>query len=85
MIQDKIAYNDKDLHQLKDQYNKLLIRNKKAEEFFRTRSVSECIKYLDLFNDVTRQLSGIIFFIEFLTGEELSQEQKINGFNEVRK
>lgn len=84
MIQD-INYNEKDLDQLKRHYNKLLIRDKKAEEFFRARSVIECMKYLDLFNDVTRQLSGIIFFIEFLTGEELSHEQKINGFNEVRK
>lgn len=84
MIQD-INCSEKDLDQLKRHYNKLLIRNKKAEEFFRTRSVSECMKYLDLFNDVTRQLSGTIFFIELLTGEELSHEQKINGFNEVRK
>lgn len=80
-----IEYSEKDLYSLKVKYNELLERNKKAEAFFKTKSISECMKYLELFNDVTRQLSGIIFFLEFLTGEELSHEQKINGFNEVRK
>ncbi|AVK48947.1 hypothetical protein AXY43_13440 [Clostridium sp. MF28] len=80
-----IKYSEKDLYSLKVKYNELLERNKKAEVFFKANSISECIKYLDLFNDVTRQLSGIIFFIEFLSGEELSYEQKINGFNEVKE
>lgn len=78
------TYSKEDLIPLKKKYNELLQRNKKAEEFFKTKNISECMKYLDLFNDITRQLSGIIFFIEFLTGEELDHEIKINGFKEVK-
>ncbi|MGN1358685.1 MAG: hypothetical protein ACI4WU_04895 [Bacilli bacterium] len=71
-----------DLEELKEQYNKKLARMKKAEEYFKTHTVSECIKYLDLFNSVTSDLGSLMKDYKALTGKEMSKEQKINGFRE---
>lgn len=76
-------YGQKDLTLLKKEYNRMLKRNKNAEEFFKTKSVTECLKYLNLFNEVTQELGRLIFIIEYITGEELDYEVKINGFKEV--
>lgn len=71
-----------ELKKLKAEYNKKLSRMKKAEKYFETHTVSECIKYLDLFNSVTSDLGILMKNYKALTGEEMSKEQKINGFRE---
>lgn len=78
-------YGQKDLTLLKKEYNRLLKRNKNAEEFFKTKSIAECLKYLNLFNEVTQELGRLIFIIEYITGEELDYDVKLNGFKDVGK
>ncbi|KIL06929.1 hypothetical protein SR42_15305 [Clostridium botulinum] len=65
---------------LKKKYNEKLERNKNAEEYFKTHTVKECIKYLSLFNTVTRELSNLIVEIESLTGRKMTGHEKLNGF-----
>lgn len=71
------------LDDLKKQYNDLLIRNRKAESFFKTKSVRECIKYLDLFNEVTTKLSILRNELETLLKREMTKEEILEGFKEV--
>lgn len=71
------------LEKLKKEYNKKLERNKKAEEYFKTHTVDQCIKYLDLFNTVTSELGELIKEYKQLTGKSMSKEQILNGFREV--
>ena len=78
------AYTEKGLIFLKQKYNYYLGRSKGAEEYFKNNNVSKCMEYLDLFNEVTRELSKLIFIIESVTNEKLDYETKINGFKEVR-
>ncbi|NOW86760.1 hypothetical protein B0H39_004641 [Clostridium beijerinckii] len=79
-----MTYSKKDLILLKKKYNRTLIRSKNAEEFFRTKSIAECLRYLNLFNEITQELGKLIFLIEYIIGQELDYETKINGFKEVR-
>ncbi|NFH81788.1 hypothetical protein FDA09_16905 [Clostridium botulinum] len=65
---------------LKKKYNEKLERNKNAEEYFKTHTVKECIKYLSLFNTVTRELSNLIVEIEGLIGRKMTQNEILNGF-----
>lgn len=71
------------LEKLKKEYNKKLERNKKAEEYFKTHTVDQCIKYLDLFNAVTSELGELIKEYKQLTGKSMSKEKILNGFREV--
>ncbi|WP_252233754.1 hypothetical protein [Clostridium sp. ZS1] len=66
---------------LKKKYNHNLKRNIDAEEYFKTHTVKECIKYLSLFNTVTRELSNLIVEIESLTGRKMTEYERLNGFN----
>jgi len=70
---DKLIY-------LKNSYNDLLKRNEKAEDFFEKNTIDECIKYLDLFNEVTVKLSKIIIEIEKITNKCMTKEEILNGF-----
>lgn len=65
---------------LKMRYNKCLERNSAAEEYFKTHNVEECLKYLDLFNEVVKELSNLIKLIEQAMGKKLTHYEKINGF-----
>lgn len=78
-----MTLND-NLTNLKKRYNAALERNAKAEHYFKTKSVSECMKFLDLFNEVIRELSELIYEIERIIGDKLTYEVKINGFQEVQ-
>ncbi len=77
------TYDEENLILLKKEYNRMLKRNKNAEEFFKTKNVAECLRYLNLFNEITRELSRLAFSIEYITGDELDYDVKINGFEEV--
>lgn len=65
---------------LKQRYNKCLNRNRNAEEYFKTHTVEECLKYLNLFNQVTQELSSLIFQIEVTMGKKMTTYEKTNGF-----
>ena len=69
---------------LKHKYNKLLERNKKAEEYFKIHTVKECEKYLELFNEVTRDLSITIKEFKYVYGLELTDHEILYGFEEVK-
>ena len=66
---------------LEQKYNECLKRNEKAEEFFRTHTVQQCEKQLDLFNEVVRQLSLLKIVIEIVSGKKLTDHEISNGFN----
>ncbi|MBW6409007.1 hypothetical protein [Clostridium weizhouense] len=66
---------------LKKKYNYNLNRNRDAEKYFRTHTIEECMKYLSLFNTVTRELSNLIIEIESLIGRKMTEYERINGFN----
>lgn len=68
------------LSALKYQYNQALERNKKAEEYFKMHTVSECLKYLDLFNEVVKELSNLIIQIEVTINQHMTEYEKLNGF-----
>lgn len=65
---------------LKQRYNKCLNRNRNAEEYFKTHTVEECLKYLNLFNQVTQELSSLIFQIEAIMRKKMTTYEKTNGF-----
>jgi hypothetical protein len=61
---------------LKRQYNNTLERNKKAEEYFQTHTIEECLNKkfkngtaLDIFNQVVIDLSNLIIKIEDIMGK----------------
>lgn len=75
------------LSALKFQYNKALERNKKAEEYFKSHTVDECLnkKYKDgtpieIFNKVVQDLSGLIIEIEADMGKKITSYERLNGF-----
>ncbi|AGF56437.1 hypothetical protein B0P06_005297 [Clostridium saccharoperbutylacetonicum] len=72
---------------LKNKYNQTLDRNKKAEEYFQEHTVEECLNKkfksgtaLDVFNEVTKELSNLIIQIESTMGNKMTHYEKINGF-----
>lgn len=71
---------EKQLALLKQKYNYNLNRNRNAEEYFTTHTVAECEKYLKLFNQVTQELSNLMFQIEAIIGKKMTEYEKINGF-----
>ena len=68
------------LQDLKAEYNKKLERNNNAEKWFNTHTVSECLEQIELFNEVTRDISKLIPLIEKELGREMTKGEKINGF-----
>lgn len=68
------------LNKIKQEYNQYLKRNEKAEEYFRTKTVSECIEHLELFNEITIKLSLLQTAYEKLTGKQMTKEEKLQGF-----
>ena len=73
-----------ELNELKKEYNKKLARNKKAEEYFRTHSVADCMKYLKLFNQVTEDLGALMIQFRNLTGRNMTHKEATEGFREVQ-
>lgn len=69
------------LNELKKKYNEKLQRNKDAEEYFKNNTVEQCLKHLDLFNQVVKELSELIMKIEKLTGKNMTHYEIINGFS----
>lgn len=70
----------KQLSLLKQKYNYNLNRNRNAEKYFKTHTVQECLKYLNLFNQITNELSNLIIHIEAVMGKKMTTYEKLNGF-----
>lgn len=68
------------LSALKRKYNNCLKRNRNAEEYFKTHTVAECMKHLNLFNQVVQELSILITEIEAAMGKKMTHYEIINGF-----
>lgn len=68
------------LEELKDKYNYLIERNKKAEKFFEENSVEECMKYLNLFNQITIDLSNLRNDLEKMLNRKMTKHEILNGF-----
>lgn len=71
---------EKQLDFLKQKYNYNLNRNRNAEEYFKNHTVAECEKCLELFNQVTSELSKLIIQIEATMGKKMTTYEKLNGF-----
>ena len=69
-----------EIRRMKLDYNKLLERNKKAEQMFNSRPVEWCLKYQYLFNEVCNDLSNTIYGLEKLMGQKMTTDEKLNGF-----
>ena len=75
----KKTYLDK-LTILKQNYNEKLKKNNDAEEYFKTHTAQECIKYINLFNLRTKEVSLAAMEIENYTGKKMTSYERINGF-----
>lgn len=68
------------LEDLKDKYNHLIERNKNAEKFFEENSIKECMKYINLFNQITIKLSHLRNDLEKSLNRKMTKEEILNGF-----
>lgn len=68
------------LVELKVQYNKLIDREKKAQQFFEAAPSEAVDKWLTKYNQLVRQLSSLIILYEKLTGKEMSESEVFDGF-----
>jgi len=79
-----------ELNELKKKYNEGLKRNNAAEQYFKTHTVEECSKKFkvknslmtsfDVFNEVVKNLSELMFKIEDLTKRKMTHDEVVNGF-----
>ena len=68
------------LTDLKKKYNYWIRRNKNAEHFFLTKSIEECIKYLNLFNQIVIELSNQRNVLEKELNRKMTRQEILNGF-----
>lgn len=68
------------LKALKEKYNKGLLRVAKAEEYFATHTIDESMKYIKLYNEITRELSLLMIEIEKLLKRKMTKDEILNGF-----
>lgn len=68
------------LDDLKKEYNYWLSRNKNAETFFSTKEVNECLKHINLFNQITIKLSELRNDLEKILNRKMTKEEVLNGF-----
>lgn len=68
------------LLELKKNYNELLEKNKKAEEFITNCTDEEYEKWLPLFHQRTREISMAVKEIEKFTGKKMTDYETFNGF-----
>lgn len=73
------------LKALKEKYNKNLSRVAKAEKYFATHTVDESMKYVELYNEIARELSLLIIDIEKLLKRKMTKDEILNGFKEVKR
>lgn len=66
--------------ELKIQYNKLISREKMAQQFFETATFEAVNKCIPKYNELVRQLSSLIILYEKLTGKEMTESEMFDGF-----
>lgn len=57
------------------EYNYWLLRKEKAETFFNSNNIENCIKYKDLFNEVLKNLDIAKESLETLLERKLTEEE----------
>lgn len=65
---------------LQKEYNYWLKRNENAEKYFKEHTAAECEKHMELFNEITIKLSGLITKIELALGRKMTKNEVLNGF-----
>lgn len=68
------------LEDLKKEYNYWLKRNENAEIFFTSKNIEECLKYINLFNEITIKLSSLRDKLEKALQRKLTKQEILNGF-----
>ena len=68
----------------KEEYNKLLAREKKAESYLNDleRTEEELAKWLPIYGTIVKQLGQMIYEYK-KAGNEFTVEEQMNGFKEV--
>lgn len=69
-----------ELESLKDKYNYLIKRNENAEKFFDESPIEECMKYIELFNKITIDLSNTRNDLEKMLNRRMTKNEILNGF-----
>lgn len=69
----------KTIEEMIQEYNYWVLRNIKAEEFF-VKNPDESINYIELFNEIVRNMSRLSVQIEKELGRELTFKEKFYGF-----
>lgn len=72
-----------ELKKLKLDYNYWLKRYENAEKFFKTATIEQVEKNLELFNEVVRKLSRLLSQYKVLTGKEMTPIEEFEGFRVV--
>lgn len=72
-----------EVKKLKLDYNYWLKRYEKAEEYFKTATIEQIEKNLELFNEVVRELSRLLTKYKVLTGREMTPLEEFEGFKGV--
>lgn len=80
-----ITFTIKDVKELREEYNKNLDRMYKAEEYYRNNNLNEkefnhTFYGKNGYLDIIKNLSFLIQQYSFITGLEMTEEEKINGF-----
>jgi hypothetical protein len=73
------------LEYLKNRYNEVLSREKKAVAFFDnpSESIEKKEKWLPKYHEITRQLSRMMNAYEAITGTEMKDDEILNGFKKI--
>ena len=71
------------LEELKKSYNSLIIREKKAEEFFDNPDVEQSKKdsWISEYMKITESLSSLMAEYRTITGNQMADDEIFNGFN----
>ena len=67
---------------LKQQYNEVLKRQKKADDFYNKASSEDADKWLPEYNKIIRNLGTLAYKIEKIEGRELTRDEYLEGFKE---
>ncbi len=68
-----------ELEGLKERYNKVLEREKKAEKWMETAPIAKIEKWMPDYLEITRQLSGMMQEFRQITGRSMTQEECLEG------
>lgn len=68
---------------LKEEYNKLIVRQKKADKFFEGKTYEQCKKWIEEYQNIIVLLSCLMGEYEIKEGHSMSDDEILNGFKEV--